>query len=278
MYKKPVAIVKKAIFPIFRLENVTSQGQSVGVVGTGFFINSEGYFVSVAHVFDNPGQNISFSFLGHLPDYVENPQYIIREIARDDNADIFIGKIDKPNTDFIKLNGKETGEGMSICISGYPLANISVTQQGEIQLGGVRRYFQPSFILDKINMNSLSNGITRLHEGFLVRDVGLFGMSGGPVFDRSGKLVGMQGSVASRTSTNGTVTITVDNAMVIKSRKIKELLKANNIRFNESFLFQKSKKKLLGIKGYFKNILSYQKVINISKIVNTWASKIKKIR
>ena len=66
-----------------------------------------------------------------------------------------------------------------------------------------------------------------MHDGFLVRDFGLYGMSGGPVFDTSATVVGIQGSVTDvRKSTNGTQTIDVQNAAAIRSERIRDLAKA----------------------------------------------------
>jgi S1-C subfamily serine protease len=77
-------------------------------------------------------------------------------------------------------------------------------------------------------------GKIRAHDGFLVRDFGLFGMSGGPVFDKAGTVIGMQGSVtAPRVSEGaGGRKITVENAAVIRSGLILELLEKNHIRHN----------------------------------------------
>jgi hypothetical protein len=58
-------------------------------------------------------------------------------------------------------------------------------------------------------------------------------MSGGPVFGTDGKIMGMQASVTDpRVSTNGTQTITVQNAMVVSAEKIIILLKAQQIHLN----------------------------------------------
>ena len=57
-------------------------------------------------------------------------------------------------------------------------------------------------------------------------------MSGGPVTDVRGNVVGMQASVTDpRESTNGTRTITVQNALAISGNKIREFLSANKIHF-----------------------------------------------
>lgn len=233
MFVKAIKISKESMFPIFRLEQQGNQAQ-IGVVGTGFFINASGYFVSVAHIFDNAKQNTKFLFLGCLPEQLQNPRLEIKEIARNDDLDIFIGKIDKKSPTYFYLTKNVPNEGRSICISGYPLAQLSQNNQGGLELGRVRRYFQPSFVLDKMVVNS-DNGLGKIrkHDGFTIRDVGLFGMSGGPVFDKNGIVLGMQGSVTEpRISQNAGRTISVENAVAIRAKIIIDLLKEKHIRYN----------------------------------------------
>ncbi len=222
------------MFPIFRVVQLLPQQMQVGVAGTGFFINSRGYFVSVAHVFDEANQNTKFLYIGKLPENLQNPWLEITEVCRDDDADIYIGKIELKTPEYLRLSKNTPNIGRSVCVSGYPLAEISTDAQGRLEVGRVRRYFQPTFVLDKGVSNSNNRqGRTRKHDGFLVRDVGLFGMSGGPVFDPSGAVVGIQGSVTQpRTSSNGSRTISVENALAIRSNLILGLLKKNKIKAN----------------------------------------------
>jgi hypothetical protein len=170
-----------------------------------------------------------------LPDFLHDQFLEIQEIIRDEENDIFIGKVKNLNkTEYISFSSNKTEIGMTICISGYPLAQIVNNEHGGIELGGVRRYFQPSFILDIANLKMSSpSGLARNHVGFLLRDFGLYGMSGGPVVDVDGMIVGMQGSVTSpRISTNGVDRISVQNAIAIDGLLIKQLLINNKIDFN----------------------------------------------
>jgi len=233
MFVKSIKLASKAMFPIFRIEKLQQNQAKIGVVGAGFFVNSNGVFVTVAHIFDSKGKNISFKYWGSLPEKIINPSKKVVEIARDDNYDIFIGKVEIKSRGFLHLHKKNLDIGRSVCISGYPLAIITQNPQGGPELGGVRRYFQPTFVLDRLTLKSRSGtGNIRVHDGFLVRDFGLFGMSGGPVFDVNGTVVGIQASVTKpRESKNADGRkISVENACVIRSNLILDLLEKHQVR------------------------------------------------
>jgi S1-C subfamily serine protease len=235
MFAKAIKKAKSAMFPIFRWEQVSPQQINIVVTGVGFFVNTKGYFVSVAHIFDNASNNTKFFYFGLLPDKLQNPRLEIKEVVRDNDHDIFIGRVKVKNSRYLYLAKHIPDIGRSVCISGYPLAQIQSNNQGGLELSGVRRYFQPSFVLDKAVVNSGGGaGLTRRHDGFLVRDPSLFGMSGGPVFGAHGLVFGMQGSVTQpRISTNASGrSISVENAVVIRSNLILDLLKKNRIRSN----------------------------------------------
>jgi hypothetical protein len=235
MFVKAIKVAKNAMFPIFRFEQVDPTQAKIFAAGSGFFVNRSGYFVSVAHVFDNPAPQTAFWYCGQVPDRVTKRPLIIKEVARNDDYDIFIGRVEIDSPYYFPLAKFSPEIGRSVCISGYPFAQIQNNPQGGLELGGVRRYFQPSFILDYIKCgNKNVHGRVRTHDGFLVRDFGLYGMSGGPVFDIRGTVFGIQGSITSpRVSTGGSgQSVTVQNAIAIRSALMVELLKKNKIRHN----------------------------------------------
>lgn len=231
MFASAIKKTEKAMFPIFRIDQISLDKSRVNVAGTGFFINSNGVFISVSHVFENITPQTKFLFLGFLPNNLSNPPLEIEEVARDNQNDIFVGKIKTKTPNFLKLLNKIPPIGRSACIGGYPLAVITNNENGGLELGGVRRYFQPSFVLDHLKMNvDDGKGTMKTHDGFSVRDFGLFGMSGGPVFDKNATILGMQASVTNpRVSSNGSRSITVENAVAIRSNLIFDLLRDNGV-------------------------------------------------
>lgn len=232
MMKKAVQEITKAIFPVFRRSVQGSQIQ-LASIGTGFFINHNGFFVTTAHLFDGASQGFEYMYYGLLPDSIQQPPLVIEEICRDDTNDILVGRVALASSDFLKFAHENADVGLTVCIAGYPLPHIAVNAQGGFELGGVRRYFQPSFVLDHAQANlPCVQGLMRSHNGFLIRDFGLYGMSGGPVVNINGRIIGMQASVTDpRQSTNGYRTITVQNAVAIGNSGIIRLLKQYNIEF-----------------------------------------------
>lgn len=231
MFAKAIKKTEKAMFPIFRFDQISLEQAKVSVVGTGFFINLDGNFISVTHVFDNTTPQTKFYFFGFLPNDLKNPPLEIEEVTRDNQNDIFVGKIKIKTPDYFQLSNELPPIGRSVCIGGYPLATIGNNDIGGLELSGVRRYFQPSFVLDYFKVNTKNAaGLAMIHDGFLVRDFGLFGMSGGPVFDKDAIVLGMQASVTDpRISTNGTRSITVENAAAIRSNLIRDLLNKGGV-------------------------------------------------
>src|ERR1051326_8194213 len=69
---------------------------------------------------------------------------------------------------------------------GYPMAVLSINQRGGF-VANVRRYWQPAHVIDATQ--TIIDG--RKHDGYIVDQPCLSGMSGGPVFDVAGNLRGM---------------------------------------------------------------------------------------
>ncbi len=186
MYQNAVEKIKKSIFPIFfvKEEGINTQ---IGVSGTGFFIDDKGHFITALHVIIDSPLGAFFQYRGCIPNHIVNPPQRITEVYRDPIRDIFLGKINISETIPVSIILDKPKAGKSVCLCGYPLAQLSVNVDGSINVGNVRQYWQPTYIIDAITITD--NGKNYL--GFMTQDISLNGMSGGPVFDTDGHVHGV---------------------------------------------------------------------------------------
>ena len=134
-------------------------------VGTGFFVSSDGYVVTNAHVVE--GCNMAEVISGL------SAPLLTRILARDQSNDLAILKPDlKPTTSASLRIGAKIGEG--IAAFGYPLAGLLATS-GNFTLGNVSAV---AGIGDDTRYIQVSAPIQP-------------GNSGGPVLDQSGNVVGV---------------------------------------------------------------------------------------
>jgi len=218
MFAFAVAKITNSLFPIYRT-TIVGQDITVAVSGSGFFVDAHGTFVTVAHAFDNAAPGAMFQFRGRSPDHFQNPALPLVEIARDDQKDILIGRVEGLQlTHGLDVHEAPFPLGTSVCVAGYPLAQLAVSPDGGLDVSNVRRYFQNAMALDYYT------GVVerRLHQGFMMTEFSLFGMSGGPVVTTDGAVVGMQASVTNpRVSIGaGGRQIIIENAVAIGSEHI----------------------------------------------------------
>lgn len=90
MYQSAIEKIKKSIFPIFFV-STEGQNTTMGVTGTGFFIDDKGYFLTALHAITEAPANSVFQYRGNIPDHIVNPPEVINEIYRDPVRDIFLG-------------------------------------------------------------------------------------------------------------------------------------------------------------------------------------------
>jgi hypothetical protein len=213
--------VKRVVFPIFRLAKLPNQMQ-LQHVGAGFFLDDQGRFATCAHLFDNTPPGATFEYFGHLPEQLQVPPIRVEELAHNDEGDVVIGRLKMPNpTSYLPMARGMPEVGQQVCIFGYPLAVLSTNARGGPDFSQVRRYPQPSFVLDTANIQV---GM-RIHRGFWIRDSGLCGMSGGPVVDEAGTVVGMQAAIISRKTKIGDHDVVVHNAVAIATEHVRALYK-----------------------------------------------------
>ena len=215
VFAKAVELITKSIFPIIS-ETKVEKGLQIGVRGTGFFIDDNGAFLTANHVMIKNHPNSKLLYRGKLPEKVINPAKEIKEVYKNVQKDVFIGEIkDVPGPKVQFLNGPPK-IGSSICLCGYPMPQFLI-QEGKINPINIRRYWQPSYVVDYM-----------LFEGkktFITQHPSLKGMSGGPVFDIEGSVAGIDLAVLTRkVPIPNTDPQVVRNGIILKMEEIGPIL------------------------------------------------------
>jgi len=209
---------KNSIFPIF-FQSQNGLAISLGVSGTGFFI-ADGLFITANHVITDVPPHSKMLYCGNVPHRITQP-IEIKEVCRDPIRDIFIGRVEKDYLPTVDLAHSVPRIGRSVCLCGYPMAQLSRNTDGSINANNTRKYWQPTFIIDYFD----SNHDGKQYKGFMTQHTSLRGMSGGPVFDNHGTVYGLD--VASMTrpipAQNGPSMI-VSNGIVVGIEQIKSVL------------------------------------------------------
>jgi hypothetical protein len=225
MYADAVARIAESIFPLFFIQP-DGDGYSVGVRGTGFFLDDTGVFVTAHHVVAGAPTGSTMYYYGKVPDEVCEPAVEIEYLASDPAHDLYLGRVCRDYLEPVELSNEPVRPGNSVCLAGYPMPVLSVSSDGEL-VGSIRRYWQPTFVVDAIQVLIGS----RSYDGYIVQHSCLVGMSGGPVFDMEGKVRGMAAATVSRTvpDTGGNLTA-VPNGVVIALPHIQGFVEATRSR------------------------------------------------
>jgi S1-C subfamily serine protease len=193
MFADAVATLAASIFPIFyAYEN--DGGPVVSVSGTGFFVDDDGLFVTGDHIMNCAPAGAQYYYCGNLPDELIQPPLEIERVASDPGRDLYLGRVGRKHVRGVELSGEAVRPGDSVCLAGYPMAEVSVDAGGGA-VANVRRYWQPTFVIDA--MQAVVGH--RVYDGWIVGHPCFSGMSGGPVFDLEGKVRGMAAATVTRT-------------------------------------------------------------------------------
>lgn len=216
MFADAVAKLTASIFPIFYAYQ-HEDGPIISISGTGFCVDDSGLFVTVDHSINCAPAGSTYYYYGNLPDQMILPAVEIEWVASDPGRDLYLGTVGRGYLRAVELSGKTVRLGDSVCLSGYPMAEVSINAEGRF-VANVRRYWQPTFVLDKTQ--AVVDG--RVYDGYLVGHPCFSGMSGGPVFDVEGKVQGMAVATLTRTEPelNGDPTV-VRNGIVLDGEHIR---------------------------------------------------------
>jgi S1-C subfamily serine protease len=191
MYADAVAKLTESIFPIFYIQH---EDNLAGVCGTGFFAGEDGLFLTSDHVMASPPPGSTLYFYGRTPDEVCDPAVELEHVASDPSRDLYVGRVGQGHQRPAELSDEPVRPGDSLCLSGYPLADVKIGPQGGL-VANVRRHWQPTFAVDQAEV--VIQG--RTYSGYIVEHSCYPGMSGAPVFDMQGRVRGLVGANLSRT-------------------------------------------------------------------------------
>jgi S1-C subfamily serine protease len=222
MFADAVAKLTASIFPIFYAYE-HADGPVISVSGTAFFVDDNGLFVTGDHIMNCAPAGAEYYYFGNLPDELIQPPLIIERVASDPGRDLFLGRVRRDNVRAVELSGEAVRPGDSVCLSGYPMAEVSANAEGGF-VANVRRYWQPTFVIDS------TQAVVghRVYDGYLVGHPCFSGMSGGPVFDVEGKVRGMAAATVTRTEPqlDGDPTV-VRNGIVLDREHIRAFVEHN---------------------------------------------------
>ena len=193
MFADAVAKLSASIFPIFYAYD-RDDGPVISVSGTGFFVDDSGLFVTVDHSMNCAPAGSTYYYYGNLPDQLTQPPVEIERVASDPGRDLYLGRVERDYLRAVELSAEAVRPGDAVCLSGYPLAEVSINAAGAF-VANARRYWQPTFVVDATQAEV--DG--RVYDGYLVGHPCFSGMSGGPVFDVEGRVRGLAVATVTRT-------------------------------------------------------------------------------
>src|SRR3954462_1856323 len=222
MFADAVATLAASIFPVFYAYEKDDE-LVISVSGTGFFVDDNGLFVTGDHIMNCAPAGAEYYYFGNLPDELIQPPLEIERVASDPGRDLYLGRVRRNHLRAVELSSEAVRPGDSVCLSGYPMAEVSVNAEGGF-VANVRRYWQPTFVIDETQAVVGQ----RVYDGYIVGHPCFSGLSGGPVFDAGGKVQGMAAATVTRTEPGleGDPTI-VKNGIVLDREHIRAFIEQN---------------------------------------------------
>jgi S1-C subfamily serine protease len=222
MFADAVARLAASIFPVFYAYE-HAEGPVIGVSGTGFFVDDDGLFVTADHIMNCAPADAAYYYFGNLPDELIQPPLEIERVASDPGRDLYLGRVRRDDLSAVEFSGDAVRPGDSVCLSGYPMAEVSANGDGGF-VANVRRYWQPTFVLDATQAVVGE----RVYDGYTVGHPCFSGMSGGPVFDVEGKVRGMAAATVTRTEPDlQGDPVVVRNGIVLDREPIRAFVEQN---------------------------------------------------
>ncbi len=199
MFKEAIQQVRESIFPLFHFGP-----KGYGVLGTGFFITDQGHFLTAAHVINALPAGHQIGYLGNIPLKAFHKKGIIpvEVINLDVDKDLAVGLITEDQLSPLRLAAEKAEVGESISLCGYPLPMIKLTERNvnkqhkvvgiSLDVTTVRQYWQPTIKMDELKPDLI---LKKKFKSFITQHAALPGMSGGPIFNTVGEVVGLTSAV-----------------------------------------------------------------------------------
>lgn len=227
MFTNAISKVSKSIFPLFHF----GPG-GYGVLGTGFFIDDSGHFLTAAHVIKALPKGQKLAYLGNIPhsNFARKTTIEIEIVKIDEAMDLALGKVYSEALAPLVLAEADALLGQSISLCGYPLPHIQRrpppqggnAKQITLDVSSVRQYWQPTIKMDHFKANFMIN---KKFDSFITQHAALPGMSGGPVFDLEANVVGLTSAVWPRkVALNQGRHIDVQNGIGVELHEVKSFL------------------------------------------------------
>ncbi len=227
MFTKAIQKVRKSIFPIFFFGHNGTHGS----LGTGFFIDEDGHFLTANHVIQALPQGANLAYLGNIPNnsFQSKKPMPIQVLAQDKRTDLALGRIDQERLPPLTMAEQEALIGQSISLCGYPLPHITSKKLTnnenlvgvKLDVSQVRQYWQPTMKMDRIKKNSF---FKKPFDSLITQHPSLPGMSGGPIFDLNGNVVGVNTANATRQIQRKTIPLQVENGIGIELTEVKNFV------------------------------------------------------
>jgi hypothetical protein len=222
MFADAIEKITESIFPIFFAYEQDDE-VAMGISGTGFFVGESGLFFTVDHIMTCAPPGSTYYYYGKIPDQVCQPAVEIECVASDPARDLYLGRVRRDYLRPADLSSEPVRPGDDVCLSGYPMAALSIKSQDGF-IGNIRRYWQPTFVID--SAEAMIDG--RAYAGYIVGHPCISGMSGAPVFDTRGNVRGMSVATLTRTipELHGNPTV-IANGVVVDVEHIRAFMQEN---------------------------------------------------
>jgi hypothetical protein len=219
MFSKAYKISTQYTHPLL-ISNRFYDGTVSSGVGSFVIINKEGWIVTAAHILDSlltfqkhqeeialynskTGTKIDPKWISHHSIWYGADQHFIRQFHIQGENDLAIGKIENYDPAFVKnypvfKNPEKLEPGTSLCKLGYPFYEVQASFDEALnQFRFDPSIFPiPAFPIDGIYTRNIIKGKSKdgkIDYKFLeTSSPGLRGQSGGPTFDKDGKIWAIQ--------------------------------------------------------------------------------------